>query len=190
MHDLQDWREPRNKSLDFVGGDLCKPLPIAENSFDIICSWNSFEHVPDPAAALAELLRICKPGGHIYLWFNPLWCSPLGLHALKFTMPYPQFLFSEELIETKMRELAGDAGGGDHWSHHKKHVDLMNKVRLATFREIWKNSGGEVVFLNETRNDQHLNVVANFPQAFTGRGLTLEDLVTDGIEVLLRKPER
>lgn len=40
-------------------------LPFADNSFDhIICS-EVLEHIPDEAAAAAELIRILKPGGNL-----------------------------------------------------------------------------------------------------------------------------
>ena len=38
LHDREDWREDRTKHFDFVAGDLCKPLPLAEESFDLVCS--------------------------------------------------------------------------------------------------------------------------------------------------------
>jgi SAM-dependent methyltransferase len=169
-------------------------LPLTGESFDLVCSWNSFEHVGNPQAALAELLRLCKIGGHVYLAFNPLWCSPLGLHALGFNMPYPQFLFSDELIEEKFKQFPNgdtaasqDAVPQEHWSAGKKHMDLMNKLRVEYFRALWKNSGCELTLLTETKNNRYLNVIANFPRAFSGRGLTLDDVTTDGVEVLLAK---
>jgi len=140
---------------------------------------------------LAELTRICKKGGYIYLDFSPLWCSPLGLHALTFHMPYPQFLFSEELIETKMQECAPRAptpvAQEGAWTDQKKHMDLMNKWRISDFRELWKTSGCELISLKETPVSSHINAIANYPLAFRGRGLTLDDVTVAAIAVLLKK---
>ena len=191
LHDLADWRDERTKHFDFVAGTLCEPLPLAAESFDLICSWNSFEHVEGPKTALAELTRICKKGGYIYLDFAPLWSSPLGMHALTFHMPYPQFLFSEEVIEIKIREHAPRAPSpvaqAVAWTDKKKHMDLMNKWSIGDFRALWQKSGCQVISLKETSVFSHINVIANYPLAFCGRGLSLEDVTVDGVAVLLRK---
>jgi len=191
LHDLADWRDERTKHLNFVAGNLSEPLPLAAESFDLICSWNSFEHIESPNTALAELKRLCKKGGYIYLDFAPLWCSPLGLHALTFHMPYPQFLFSEEMIEIKMKEHAPRAptpiAQEGAWTDQKKHVDLMNKWRIHDFRALWKKSGCELISLKETPVSSHINVIANYPRAFSGRGLSLEDVTVAAVAVLLRK---
>ena len=39
----------------------------------------------------------------------------------------------------------------------------------------------------EPREERHLGVVAEFPGAFSGRGLTVDDLAIHGVSVLLRK---
>jgi ubiquinone/menaquinone biosynthesis C-methylase UbiE len=40
-------------------------LPFDADSFDACRSERLFQHLPDPAAALAELARVTKPGGHL-----------------------------------------------------------------------------------------------------------------------------
>jgi hypothetical protein len=39
----------------------------------------------------------------------------------------------------------------------------------------------------ESREERHLGLVVEFPGAFCGRGLTVEDLQVQGISVLLRR---
>ena len=38
-------------------------LPWAGRTFDLITSLDVIEHTPDDRATLAELLRVCRPGG-------------------------------------------------------------------------------------------------------------------------------
>jgi SAM-dependent methyltransferase len=187
LNDTEDWRDKRAMSFPFVKGSVCRCLPIDSDSFDLAITYNTFEHIEDPGAAFAELVRLCKPGGHIHIDFSPLYCSPLGLHAFSFLMPYPQFLFSPTLIEAKVQELGvRDLGQEFHC------LQPTNKWRLAQFRELWRNSACEVVSLLEGREERQLEerllaLVTEFPRAFCGRGLTVEDLQVHGISVLLRK---
>jgi SAM-dependent methyltransferase len=49
-------------------------LPFADDSFDLVWSINFLEHSPTPERALAEMVRVLKPGGFLYLW--PAWRVP------------------------------------------------------------------------------------------------------------------
>lgn len=42
-------------------------LPFQDGTFDVVCSDQVIEHVPQPAAVVSEILRVTKPGGTIYL---------------------------------------------------------------------------------------------------------------------------
>ncbi len=45
----------------FRQGDVL-PLPFAEATFSIVVSRFAFHHFPDPAAVMAEMRRVCRPG--------------------------------------------------------------------------------------------------------------------------------
>jgi SAM-dependent methyltransferase len=42
-------------------------LPLSQNSFEVVLCTEVLEHIPDTAAAFAELERLCRPGGAIIL---------------------------------------------------------------------------------------------------------------------------
>lgn len=42
-------------------------LPFVDRSFDVISGLDIIEHLEDDLTALEEMLRICKPGGHLLL---------------------------------------------------------------------------------------------------------------------------
>ena len=42
-------------------------MPFANNSFDLVWSLESGEHMPDKKQFISELFRVCKPGGRIIL---------------------------------------------------------------------------------------------------------------------------
>jgi hypothetical protein len=97
-------------------------------------------------------------------------------------MPYPQFLFSSKLIDAKVREL-----GVNDLEQESRSLQPTNQWRLAQFRDLWRNSRCEVISLVEDPSQRFLSTVLEFPGAFRGRGLTLEDLVISGVAVMLRR---
>jgi ubiquinone/menaquinone biosynthesis C-methylase UbiE len=42
-------------------------LPFADSSFDLVFSWGVIHHSTDMDRALAELVRVCKPGGRVVI---------------------------------------------------------------------------------------------------------------------------
>ena len=46
-------------------------LPLADASVDAACSVNNLYFWPDPAAGMAELARVVRPGGRLAIAFEP-----------------------------------------------------------------------------------------------------------------------
>jgi ubiquinone/menaquinone biosynthesis C-methylase UbiE len=57
----------------------------ADSSIDTIISCETVEHVPDPQQALAELSRVLKPGGRLFLT-TPNYLGTMGLYRLYFKL--------------------------------------------------------------------------------------------------------
>jgi 2-polyprenyl-3-methyl-5-hydroxy-6-metoxy-1,4-benzoquinol methylase len=55
------------------------------DDFDVVFSFETIEHVPDPPAAVKELARVLKPGGRLFLT-TPNYFSTLGLHRVYYWM--------------------------------------------------------------------------------------------------------
>ncbi len=180
--DYEDWRDSRAQGQHFVHADLGAKIPLPDSSFDFICSFNAFEHIPDPQLAMIEMVRLVKPGGHIWLDFNPLYSSPLGLHAFSLNMPYPQFLFDAALIQRKIAEF-----GLQDLGRKMTTLQPLNQWKLADFRQLWNRADCRVVTYKEALDESHLDIVSRFPQAFRGRGLTVGDLTVSGVCVLMEK---
>lgn len=54
-------------------------LPLRTGAVDVCFSSNVLEHVPDPERMAAEMVRVTRPGGLVYLSYT-LWLSPWGGH--------------------------------------------------------------------------------------------------------------
>tara|TARA_R110001592_G_scaffold215025_2_gene468313 strand:+ start:92781 stop:93560 length:780 start_codon:yes stop_codon:yes gene_type:complete len=45
----------------------CNPIPLADNSGDLVICTEVLEHVPDPVVFLRELIRVARPGGALLI---------------------------------------------------------------------------------------------------------------------------
>ena len=72
LQDAQTWENPR---LRYQVCDVME-LPFENESFDVICSNELVEHLPDVETALAEMIRVVCKGGRIVI-SGPNLCSPL-----------------------------------------------------------------------------------------------------------------
>jgi SAM-dependent methyltransferase len=58
--------EKRLANVSWRVGDVL-PLPYPEGTFSLVVSRFAFHHFPDPRAVLAEMKRVCAPGGRVVL---------------------------------------------------------------------------------------------------------------------------
>ncbi len=72
LEDAQTWENPK---LRYRVCDVME-LPFESESFDVICSNELVEHLPDVETALTEMTRVVCKGGRIVL-SGPNLCSPL-----------------------------------------------------------------------------------------------------------------
>ena len=76
---------------DLVRGDVTA-LPFADNSIDLLLALDVIEHLDDDAAALRELTRVLRPGGHLLLHvpaFGVLWSDKddINQHRRRYRRP-------------------------------------------------------------------------------------------------------
>jgi SAM-dependent methyltransferase len=62
-------------NVGFIRGDTQR-LPFADDSADVVGCYATLEHLPDAEQALAELLRVARPGGWLVV-YGPNMISPL-----------------------------------------------------------------------------------------------------------------
>ncbi len=82
-----------------------RTLPFADDTFDRLIATHVLEHVPDPHLALAEWVRVVKPGGVISLLLpcDPGWMWRFGRHfgprkqAERAGLPYDYYMAREHI---------------------------------------------------------------------------------------------
>lgn len=69
---LLDVARRRNPSASFLEEDL-DAMPFADNTFDVVAGFNSFQYAGSFENALAEAARVLKPGGKLVIgiWDKP-----------------------------------------------------------------------------------------------------------------------
>lgn len=81
-------------------------LDLEDESFDIVISFSSIMHFPNPDRALAEMYRVVKPKGRLVMSFTAI--RPLGglelvgylLHRVKQRLTGPLALFAPSALES------------------------------------------------------------------------------------------
>jgi SAM-dependent methyltransferase len=78
-------------------------LPLAGDSVDVVFAAGLVQHLPDPAAGLAELARVARPGGRLAI-FHPSGRAALAARHARTLRP------DEPLAESRLGPLLDEAG--------------------------------------------------------------------------------
>jgi demethylmenaquinone methyltransferase / 2-methoxy-6-polyprenyl-1,4-benzoquinol methylase len=131
----------------FVAGDALD-LPFADGAFDAVTISFGLRNVADPAAALAELRRVTRPGGRLVIceFSHP---RPPALNAL-----YEQYL--ARALPAVARRLSGNAEAYDYlaesikdWPAQRELADLITAAGWGGAR--WLNLSLGIVALHLAR---------------------------------------
>jgi 2-polyprenyl-3-methyl-5-hydroxy-6-metoxy-1,4-benzoquinol methylase len=187
---LLAWKGVRTTGIDLVNqatpNALKSPARFLEldahatglpaNSFDLIYSFDTLEHVDDPTKVLDEAVRLLAPGGTFYANFGPLYNSPHGAHQwASVDIPYAHLLFDADLLEKAA-----------HTVGQRPMVKELNRWSLARWRN-WTNQARSklnVTVAIEKFNIAHVGLVTRFPD-FIKREIThFDELVVRSIEIM------
>jgi SAM-dependent methyltransferase len=93
---------PDANSLAFVVSEP-NHIPAPPDTFDVVFSWSTFEHVSDLPAMFREIRRILRPDGALFLQIWPLFHSFHGGHLwLSVQQPFAHLRFPPHEIEGRL----------------------------------------------------------------------------------------
>ena len=107
---------PEDASARTVTGDALS-LPFPDDSFDKIVAAEVLEHIPDDMSAMAELLRVLRPGGRLAVTV-PSWLPERICWALSedyHTAPGGHVrIYTRAELEAKLKATGFQVGGHHH----------------------------------------------------------------------------
>jgi ubiquinone/menaquinone biosynthesis C-methylase UbiE len=105
--------------------------------FHCVVSINSFEHIPNPGKALAEMIRVTRPGGYIYISTDPIWTADTGSHFFhRVPEPWAHLLCDDGAFVDRMRE------GGAPADETITYRTAMNRWRANDYRAAIESAKG------------------------------------------------
>jgi SAM-dependent methyltransferase len=125
-------------NAQFVCADLHRWQ--APERYDVLLSFDAFEHIDEPRAFLRRMKELAKPGGVAVVCFGPLFHSPFGDHMWGFfrvQLPWRGVLFSENAMLRVRREYfrptdparrLNEIAGG---LNRKRYSDFIGHVRAT-----------------------------------------------------------
>lgn len=190
--DIEFARRFRDRELPTPSDHIrfsCEPLSrYHETQFDYVVSKDSFEHIIDVDGMLAEIRRVLKPGGWVYIGFSPLYHSPYGDHDRRRTafanlgvagkllaaLPWGHLLMEKQILRrhSKMRREPVTS----------MHDLNLNKLKVGEFRKKIQAAGlaAESFLVNQGNNK--VGKVLSALRALPG----LEDYCTYNVYCILR----
>ena len=123
-------------------------LPMDDETFDALLSFDVLEHVQDPARVLTESRRVLRPGGRAFLVF-PGFFHPFEHHLSHVTTaPFIHYFFKPgELLEAYCAVLDERGDAAEWYSRHPRRLrswergNTINGLTLGRFRRLASEAG-------------------------------------------------
>lgn len=149
-------RELGLDGFSFFVQDAAK-TDFPDNFVDTIIMNDAMEHVAEPEKVLAEMKRILKPGGRLYVNFPP-YNHPYGAHLSDVIgIPWVQAFFSDKTLIEGYKDLVADKEDGkDRISFRiglneagEEYFSYLNKMSIKRFQKLSQNSGFRIRYYKE-----------------------------------------
>ena len=133
------------REVQFICRDLHRWIP--GERYDVLLSFDAFEHIEAPEALLRKMVDFVAPGGIAVLAFGPLFHSPFGDHMWDFfrwQIPWRGVLFSEEAVLRVRSECFRPT---DSAKCYRQVAGGLNLMRYAEFLKHVRDTGWKFDYL-------------------------------------------
>ena len=139
-------RRPAER-ISFVAGDALA-LPYADETFDAVTISFGLRNIADPDAALAEMLRVTKPGGRLVI------CEFSHLPARPLDVVYQRYLAA--VLPMVANRISANPGAYQYLAESIKdwppQPELAGRIQAAGwYRVRWRNLSGGIVAIHVAR---------------------------------------
>ncbi len=115
-------------NIDFEHQDATT-LPFAPGRFDLVLFNDSFEHINNLRNTLKECYRVLRREGTVNILFPP-YASPWGAHLFAYiSIPWVQFLFSEEVLLSIWKEAFNQELKNGVTIYSQQKIEEVNNAR-------------------------------------------------------------
>lgn len=132
-------------------------MGFADETFDLVYSLATFEHVADLPGALGQIRRILRPGGLLVAVWSPIWNGFNGHHYGStisnpshhdIDLPWAHLIFSPQRLPAYLVAAEGfSSAEADRATDFIFHSSVLNHLGYSEYRQIFSNAGMEVLRL-------------------------------------------
>jgi ubiquinone/menaquinone biosynthesis C-methylase UbiE len=126
--DTIHWCNSRFPDINFIHNQFSPPLPLGQNSVDVLYCWSVFTHLSEPMhhAWIEEIMRVLKPGG---LFIGSFHCDKVKYQLLPDELD--QYMKGELVVRSKVKE------GSKHFTAFHSD-DFLKEKLLNKFAQVTK----------------------------------------------------
>ncbi len=156
--------------FEFVCGDAAH-TDFPDETFDTVIMNDAMEHVDRPDLVLAEVRRILKTGGRLYVNFPPI-NHPFGAHLSDLIgIPWVHLFFNEDTLVDAYKQLCKTVPDGEARvafrisknGQGKEYFSYINHMSIKRFHTLRDGAGMKQIYYREVPLRGFLTPLARFP---------------------------
>lgn len=168
-------------------------LQFPAGMFDLVLSISTFEHVSDVDTVLSKIARVLKPAGLALLTFEPVWSCSYGHHlhhfgeCAKLISPWAHLIRTPEQMRQSLtgrwpEDAPVSLDQAIEWVYFGQ---AINRLTIRDFRDRFSKCPLKIQWMIDLKEMDVDPAVVQSVSRVTG--MSVDDLTTKGLSVLLRK---